>query len=48
MGEIGRSDWIRTSDFVVPNDALYQAELHSDRMAILQQVDGSNHVLITD
>ncbi len=24
----GRGDWIRTNDLVVPNDALYQAELH--------------------
>ena len=29
----GRSDWIRTSDFDVPNVALYQAELRSDRGA---------------
>lgn len=26
---IGRSDWIRTSDFLHPMQALYQAELHS-------------------
>ena len=24
----GRGDWVRTSDFYVPNVALYQAELH--------------------
>ena len=42
----GRSDWIRTSDFDVPNVALYQAELRSDRGAILQQVDGGYEVLI--
>ena len=26
----GRGDWIRTSDFFVPNEALYQAEPHPD------------------
>ena len=26
----GRGDWIRTSDFYVPNVALCQAELHPD------------------
>ena len=28
--ESGRGDWIRTSDFYVPNVALYQAELHPE------------------
>ena len=28
--ESGRGDWIRTSDFFVPNEALYQAEPHPD------------------
>ena len=27
-GGAGQDDWIRTSDFVNPNHALYQAELH--------------------
>jgi hypothetical protein len=27
----GRGDWIRTSDFYVPNVALYQAEPRPDR-----------------
>ena len=26
---IGRNDWTRTSDLFVPNEAFYQAELHS-------------------
>ena len=26
----GRDDWIRTSDLLVPNEALYQAEPHPD------------------
>ncbi len=26
----GRNDWTRTSDLFVPNEAFYQAELHSD------------------
>lgn len=25
----GRNDWTRTSDLFVPNEAFYQAELHS-------------------
>ena len=29
--EDGRDDWIRTSDFYVPNVALYQAELRPDK-----------------
>ena len=33
--EFGRGEKIRTSDFVVPNDALYQAELHPDPGAII-------------
>ena len=32
---VGRSDGIRTSDFYVPNVALYQAELHSVDFHIL-------------
>lgn len=28
MGDLGRDDWIRTSDLVVPNDARYRAALH--------------------
>ena len=27
---IGRRDWIRTSDLLVPNETRYQAALHSD------------------
>jgi len=30
FAENGRGDWIRTSDFYVPNVALYQAELHPE------------------
>ena len=26
----GRNDWTRTSDLFVPNEAFYQAELHSE------------------
>ena len=33
----GRSDWIRTSDFYVPNVAFYQAELHSVSSFLLIQ-----------
>ena len=29
----GRGDWIRTSDFLHPKQALYQAEPHPDRVA---------------
>lgn len=27
-GKNGRGDWIRTSDILLPKQALYQAELH--------------------
>ena len=30
MQELGRDDWIRTSDLCVPNAALYQAEPHPE------------------
>jgi hypothetical protein len=33
--EFGRGEKIRTSDFIVPNDALYQAELHPEPAAII-------------
>ena len=35
-GEDGRSDRIRTSDFLLPKQALYQAELRSDGGRLLQ------------
>ena len=28
----GRGDWTRTSDLLVPNQALYQPELHPDQL----------------
>ena len=31
---LGRDDWIRTSDFVVPNDARYRAALHPEDVGI--------------
>ena len=34
----GRGDWIRTSDFSVPNRALYQAEPRPDGQPILSQL----------
>ena len=30
LPESGRGNWIRTNDLVVPNDALYQAELYPE------------------
>ena len=33
-----RGDTIRTCDLVVPNDALYQAELHPE-VLVLTQID---------
>ena len=33
----GRSDGVRTHDLYVPNVALYQAELHSDKCAMIMQ-----------
>ena len=32
---IGRNDWIRTSDPYVPNVVLYQAEPRSDKVTLL-------------
>ena len=32
---VGRGDWIRTSDILLPKQALYRAELHPDGGLIL-------------
>ena len=37
--EIGRGDWIRTSDLVVPNDARYQTALHPVEAPFLMKDD---------
>ena len=39
-GVDGRGDWIRTSDFFVPNEARYQAAPRPDRRAEYTNSDG--------
>ncbi len=36
MSEIGRGDWIRTSDPRLPKTVLYQAELHPEVIRLLK------------